>query len=323
MNLLDCMNDYHQFIKHEQGVAAQTAEGYISWLRYFHRWLLANGYPTPTTEVLNTATLRRFLYHLSGDKHYRPRTVRGVFHPIKGMIRFLMTQGILDADPMATILMPKKDAAERLTITDTEIKTLLDACERQRNPKRVALCRAVLHVLIYAGVRRGELLDLKLDDLNFEEGSLLVRCGKGSKSRKVFVPKPCTDALKEWQAFRPDNADGWLFPYDKGRRLHERGLKTLLDELCATAGMRNAANIKPHSIRHWRATDLLRSGADLVAIMSFLGHTNLKTTAIYLHTDEERVRNLANLSNLSTETVKKEGAERSPSDKGRLRRLPR
>ncbi len=235
------------------------------------------------------------------------------------MIRFLISQGVLDADPTASILMPKKDAAQRLTITDAEITLLLDACERQRNPKQIALCRAVFHVLIYAGLRRSELLDLKLDDVNFEEMSLLVRSGKGSKSRKVFVPKPCIDALKEWLIARPNNLDGWLFPYDTGRRLHEKGLKTLLDEVCSIAGMPDAPNIKPHSIRHWRATDLLRSGADLISIMTFLGHTDLRTTQIYLHCDEERIRSLAGLSTLAP----KVDADNAKQERPRRRRMAR
>ena len=317
MTLMDCMNDYHAYLKHEQGVSAQTAEQYISWMRYLHRWLEANGFENPTPDVLTSPTLRRFLYHLSGEKQYRPRTIRGVFSPVKGLAKFLVTNGVLSEDPTRSIQLPKKDAAIRLTISDAEIKALLAACERQRNPKQVALCCAVFQVLIYGALRRGELLDLRLDDVDYEEKSVLVRSGKGSKSRRVFVPKDCTDAVREWLAFRPKNPDGWLFAFDSRRRIHEQGLKTLVDEVCATAGMRDAPNIKPHSIRHWRATDLLKSGADLISIMHFLGHTDLKTTQIYLHSDEERIRSLAGLSTLAP----KPETDKVKQERPRMRRL--
>jgi site-specific recombinase XerD len=115
-------------------------------------------------------------------------------HPIIGLGAFLVENGVLEKNPAKALTMPKKDAAKRLLVTDTEVLQLLAACERQRNPRQVALSRALLSVLVYAGLRREELLSLHVTDVDFSEGSVLVRNGKGGKSRVVYV---CEDCLNQ------------------------------------------------------------------------------------------------------------------------------
>src|SRR5579871_194181 len=176
MTLIDCINDYCNFITHEQGVTKGTVETYKSWLRHFYRWLQTNGYPEPMVEHFNTATLRRFLYAVSA-RGYRPRTIRGIFHPIRRFGAFLVTNGVLTENPAMKVGLPKKDAAIRLTVSDDEVRLLLEAVEKQHKPRLVALTRAMLHILLFAGLRRFELTDLKVGDINLKDKSLLVTQG--------------------------------------------------------------------------------------------------------------------------------------------------
>jgi len=298
MNLYRAIEDYLLFIRHEQGVSSATFKGYRAQLRHFHRWLIENGYPNPGITDYTTPVLRRFLHYLAG-KELRPRTIRSYFHPLTGLGRFLMANSLLTENPAKGLTLPKNDAAQRLTVSDEEIRQLLIACERQRHPRRIALCRAVLAVLVYGGLRRQELCDLRVTDADMQEKSLLVRCGKGSKSRKVFLCDDAVTALKEWIALRPKAKHDYLFAYDVNRRLCHKGLYTLIEDVKAIAGFAGRENIKPHSLRHAAATRLLRNGADIRSIQAFLGHTQLSTTAIYLHTDEERLRDVRSLTSLS------------------------
>src|ERR1043166_6504862 len=155
MKLYDAIRDYFQFIEHEQNVTSGTLETYKSWLRHFHRWLESNGFPEPGLDAFNLPTLRRFLYELSGRK-YRPRTIRGIFHPLRGLGEFLLTNGVITVNPAKQVTMPKMDAAERKTVSEEEIAALLQACERQRTPRQIALSRAMMAVFIYGGLRRNE-----------------------------------------------------------------------------------------------------------------------------------------------------------------------
>ena len=298
MQLTDCIKDYLRFILHERGLSENTHRGYQAQLRHFTRWLQENGHTEPTTDCLTVTLLRRYLYYLSG-KGLRPRTIRSNFDPLCGLCLFLITNGVMTENPVKALTLPKKDAAQRLTVSNEEVAGLLEACGRYRVPKVAALNSAALHLLIFSGARRSELIDLQVDDVNLAEKSLLIRAGKGQKSRKVYLPKNAVDAVREYLPFRPkDCQHPYLLASDRSRRLWHTSLHTLLEDVKATAGFAGRENIKPHSLRHWRATDLLRSGADLKSISAFLGHTQLATTSIYLHTSEEQCRGIAELSTL-------------------------
>jgi|SRR5579884_628195 len=326
MKLFDAFQDYFRFIQHEQGVTQATLETYKSWLRHFYRWLEANGYPEPTLDAFSTTTLRRFLYDISG-RGYRPRTIRGIFHPLRRFGAFLMAQGVLTENPVSALTMPKKDAAQRLTVSDEEIRQLLDACERQHNPRQVALSRAVLAVFVYAGLRRTELCDLKVGDVDLREKSITVRSGKGRKSRRVFLCADAVDALSAWLTVREKDCQvDYLFMFDRKRRIHEVGLKNMLEQIKAIAGLAGKENIKPHSLRHACATRLLRAGANLRDIQAFLGHSSLQITSIYLHSDEHQLRNIAHLSALQSpapETKKAEVVRLPFAERARSRRMAR
>lgn len=297
MQFFQAIEAYIAYIKFQRRLSPNTVAGYQAWLRNFERWLKENGYSEPTVHDLTTPVLMRFCQSMS-ERQKRPRTIRSAFSPIQSLGTFLVEQGVLSENPASKVKLPKKDAAIRQLVTDKEVAQLLDACERQRSTKEIALSRALLSVLVYGGLRRQELLDLYLSDVNLEDGSILVRCGKGSKSRKVFVHKDCVAALKEWIAIRPENVDGYLWSYNQTRRISENKLKTTVETVKAIAGLREA-RITPHALRHNCASRLMANGANLGAISNFLGHSNLSTTQIYLHVNEEQLRGIAELGALS------------------------
>jgi site-specific recombinase XerD len=326
MLLTDAIQDYLRHIAQERGLARKTVKGYQAWLHNLHGWMQANGCPEPYLTDFNLPTLKRYYYHMAG-KGYRPRTLWSVLHPLRGLGAFLVANGALAENPAMQVVLPKKDAAVRLVTTDAEIALLLDACERQRTPKQIALSRAILAVFVYCGLRRQECLDLKVGDVTLAEKSLPVRSGKGGKSRRVFLCTPALDALAEWLAVRQkDTNHDWLWAYDRSRRLHDNGLRALMETLKANAGLRDHANICPHSLRHACATRLLRNGANLKDIQTWLGHSQLTTTAQYLHSNEEQLRNVAELTALRTQKTQEEAdgnVIRMPKRAAERRRLRR
>jgi site-specific recombinase XerD len=320
MLLQDYVEDFLRFLAHEQRARATTLKGYGAQLRHFLHWLEANGYPSPAISDMTTPLLRRYLYHLSG-KALRPRTVRSYFHPLRSLGEWLVENGALTSNVFKSVKMPTRDAAIRMTVSDEEVKTLLDACERQRNKRRAALCRAVIATLVYQALRRAELCDLQLEDIDLHDKTLLVRDGKGGKSRMIPLHEDCVAALKEWKALRwKDCKHSFLFALDRNRRMGFRGLHTLIEDVKAIAGYEGRENIKPHSLRHWRATDLMRAGVNIRDISIFLGHTRLETTAVYLHSDEEQIRGIANISRLNGAQEPSKPDNVQPTERGRFRR---
>jgi len=298
MLLSEIVEDYLNHCRVERGLTTRTCKTFGSWLRFYGKWLAATGYDRASLGELNPTTLKRYLYHLASLK-YRPRTIRAAFAALRGLCDYLKAQGALAENPVRSVTMPKLDAARRELVSDDEVRALLTACERLADPVKAARARGMFAVLCYAALRRQELLDLKLDDVHLKERCVVVRQGKGKKARTVYPHSDCLDALRQWLALRPrDCKHDWLWAFDRNRRIHDRGLNTLLAEVKAIAGLADHTNILPHSLRHNCATRYLRAGADIRAIQAMLGHSQLETTAIYLHTDEARQREISNLGGL-------------------------
>ena len=322
MLLSDAIADYVNHITHERRLAkTTTVTGYACYLRQLLRWLESNGYPDPTLDAFTVPVLRRYLYFLSSEG-LRPRTIRGRFHPITGLGAFLVENGILEANPTKALTMPKKDAARRTMVTEEEAFALLDATERLPNARKIALARAVFAILIFSGLRRTELLDLHVPDVNFSEKCLLVRSGKGEKSRKAYVGETCLAAVREWLIVRPKTAPhDYLFLSDRTRRLAELGLVKLFDAVKRIAGYAERTHIQPHSIRHQFASRLLAKGADVKSIQAALGHAHLSTTAIYLHLNEQQAKGVADLAEQRQESQSKSSRlQTDERERSKLRR---
>jgi len=296
--LSDAINLYTEYLTHEQGARPTTLVGYKSGLRRFQRFILTRYSDEPRLDGVTEEDVRSYLYSLS-RKGLRPRSLRGAIYPIRSLFAMAKDRGYVAHNPAQAIKLPRKDAAVRETVSDEELTQLLAGCERERDARRRSMMKAVLAVLIYAGLRRQELLDLQVGDIELEERKVTVRCGKGGKARSLFVCQACVTAIREWLGARPKSPHPFLFVTDRRRRLGEVGLAQLLEEVKCLADLRDHQNIKPHSIRHAAATRLLRNGADLRSIQQFLGHSQLQTTAIYLHTDEQQLQKIAEFSAFS------------------------
>jgi site-specific recombinase XerD len=297
MLLKEAIEDYLLYLQHEQSASRETIRTYRPSLRRFLEWVQANGQPVPTIQEITTPLARRYLYHLS-EQGLRPRSRLRYWLPVRSLFRMLVEHGGLTENPVASIALPKKDPAQRLLVTDAELLQVLEAAGRQRCAWRAARDQAVLAVLIYTGLRRAEVIGLKVGDVNLDPGTLRVTNGKGNKARVVPLCAEAKAYLERWLAFRPAVEHDYLFTTDQVRRLAENGLKALIETAKTTAGLAGAENIKPHSIRHAAATRLLQNGADIRSVMAWLGHSHLRTTAVYLHTDEQRLQSLAHLASI-------------------------
>src|SRR5262249_25229359 len=149
----------------------------LTRLRHFARWLAEQGHADPPIHTVSPELIRRYSYSLSAHK-LRPRTIRAALHALRALFACLTHMGALSTNPALDVRLPKKDAATRLLVTDDDLRLLLEAAGRQHSEFRCVRDRAILAVLIYAGLRRQELLDLTVSSLNLADRSLLVQHGK-------------------------------------------------------------------------------------------------------------------------------------------------
>lgn len=305
--------DFLLYCAAECGHTPHTVKAYRQGIRRFREWLECQGYPDPDVREITPTLARRYMYYLDG-LGLRPRSRIHLFLPLRGLYRMLVEHGAAAKNPFLDVRLPKKDAAQRLLVTDEELQALYEASVRQPDPVRAARDQAILAGMVFCGLRRSELLDLRVSDIELSEGTLLVRMGKGQKSRRLWLCDEARDAFRRWLEKRPPCQHDYLFIVDYSRRLAENGLKAVIDNVKAIAGHGDARHIACHSIRHAAATRLMRNGADISSIQHFLGHSQLQTTAIYLHTDEQQLQKIAHLAGFRPAPANGR-AEACPSDK--------
>jgi len=150
--------------------------------------------------------------------------------------------------------------------------------------------RALLEVLYATGLRVSELIGLRLDGVDTEIG--FVRCmGKGSKERIVPLGESAASAVTAYlQARRVRKPTNFLFLNNRGENLSRMGFWKILKGYGIKAGI--TKKLTPHVLRHSFATHLLERGADLRAVQTMLGHTNISTTEIYTHVMRERLKEI-------------------------------
>lgn len=145
--------------------------------------------------------------------------------------------------------------------------------------------RAILSLLMYGGLRSNELRCLNIEDLDFEEGSILIRHGKRGRQRIVTMNSELKPALR---AHLNGRRTGALFLSQRQRRITNRGLRYVVKRWGERAGIQK--RIHPHALRHTFAVLMLEGAVDLKTIQDLMGHESIKTTAIYLHCTTQRKR---------------------------------
>jgi len=157
-------------------------------------------------------------------------------------------------------------------LKEGEVRKLLNAPERNKIRDRL-----ILRILYRCGLRVSELTSLKIHDINFEEGMITVRGGKGDKDRIVPIDDDTLDLI---QLYKGDADEGVLILSQRGEALSTRQVERIVKKYAKKAGLKK--NVYPHMLRHSFAVHSLKSGMNLRSVQKMLGHSSLTTTQIYL-----------------------------------------
>ena len=162
---------------------------------------------------------------------------------------------------------------------------------------------AILELLYASGLRVSELVTLPLVAFNKANQFLIVR-GKGNKERLVALNNAAIEAVGEYIAQRSQNSNYLFSSSSKEGHLTRQRLGQMLKELAIKAGI-DPEKISPHKMRHSFASHLLAGGADLRIIQELLGHSDISTTQIYTHIEQEKLTNLVRNHHPLSKTVTK------------------
>lgn len=214
-----------------------------------------------------------------------PSSVARTLVSVRAFYRYLVREEGLEADPTARVGSPSRPRSIPKAISLEQVERLIDTPPHDLLGRRDT---AMLEVLYGAGLRISELIALDVDDVDMDEGVVLVRSGKGGKGRVVPLGGAARRALDEYLVqTRPEllrrgrtGVDAAaLFLNSRGGRLGRQGCWKVLKHHARTAGLDRI--VSPHTLRHSFATHMLDAGADIRVVQELLGHSSLATTQVY------------------------------------------
>ncbi|MBI4352421.1 MAG: site-specific tyrosine recombinase XerD [Candidatus Omnitrophica bacterium] len=270
----------------ERGLSKNTLLSYGRDLRKYLAYLRRR--KIPSWEGVTRKDVTEFLFE-EREKGLSPVSLSRGLVAIRMFHRFLLQSGKLQEDVTSSMEGPKlwKSLPECLHVH--EIEALLKAPSSEK-PQGIR-DRACLELLYAAGLRASEIIGLKVNDVNFGEGTLRV-FGKGGKERIVPVGEAAKKSLRSYlEKARPKRAsdgENALFLTRRGKPMSRQAVWGILKKSGREAGL--AKKVYPHILRHSFATHLLENGADLRVVQELLGHSDISTTQIYTHVDKSRLK---------------------------------
>jgi len=232
--------------------------------------------------------LIKFIHH-SSRSGLSASSLARLISSLKSFYKFLILDGIIKKNPTVNLSTPKSWITLPKFLTVKEAKLLLQ--QPDVNTHYGLRDKAMLETLYATGLRASELVNLRLKDLNLDDGFLLCR-GKGSKERIVPFGNSASNAIREYlkearQKSLKKETD-ILFLTVRGKAFTRQGFWKMLKGYAVSAGL--GTKISPHMLRHSFATHLLERGADLRSVQLMLGHSQITTTQIYTHVSRRHLR---------------------------------
>lgn len=210
---------------------------------------------------------------------------------LKSFFRYLQKMGEVDANPLRLVTGPKNKKPLPVFVRDSEMEELLQE-ENFEKDLQGSRTRLILEMLYVTGMRRAELIGLRLSDVDFSLMQLKVS-GKRNKQRIIPFAESLKMLIEEYLNFREEicpNGVDWLFVSDKGEQMPVSAVyKVVRERLASVASLTKRS---PHVLRHSFATSMLNNGAELTAVKELLGHESLASTSVYTHTSFEELKKM-------------------------------
>ncbi|MDP9068079.1 MAG: site-specific tyrosine recombinase XerD [Actinomycetota bacterium] len=287
------IDEFLTYLRFERGLADNTISAYRRDLAVWQRFCEGRGI---AADAASGDDLTLYLEHLRSSGvdggSYSASSVARMLVSLKAFHRFLVREGHSQSDPTARVGAPKRPRSIPKAIAIDEIERLLELPPSNNLGRRD---RAILESLYGAGLRISELVNLDVDDVDLDEGSVLIRGGKGGKSRRVPIGRAARSAIGDYlTAVRPSlsrkalSPGAALFLNARGGRLSRQGCWKILRRYAELAGMED--RVSPHTLRHSFATHMLDGGADIRVVQDLLGHASLATTQVYTLVSDSKLR---------------------------------
>ncbi len=264
------LNSYEQVLRHF---------AYYVWLRRHTEvsklviyWKDFENARLDTDVEVTPVIINDFLSFVSTTQTYKPKTFHRIISTLSSFYRFLYTQGAVSSNPLTGVDRPRIKQQEVKYLKHNQVLRLLESIEDLRD-------KLIVRTIYATGVRVSELCNMNIEDIDFDEHTIRIR-GKGDKMRTVFVDD---DTLADLLKFIGNRIVGPVFLGQQGKNISSRAIQHIFKNYAPPG-------ITPHKIRHSYASELYKRSKNLRVVQENLGHTSIKTTEIYLHTDIDERR---------------------------------
>jgi site-specific recombinase XerD len=260
-----------------QGSSNMTLDWHRNTIRYFVRYLVAEGLPATVADGLTPGNVRAWL-DAQREGGLAQRTLATRVQSLKAFSKWLCEEDYLPKDPLAKLKPPKFDDVAKETLTPDEVDRLLQACVHHNRQHVTGLRdRAIILLLYSTGLRSAELVNLQESDLDWDRGLLLVRRGKGGKFRQVPLAGKAARALDRYLRHKERPHGQHVFLTTMGEPLTQNGLVQMLKRYEGWRGI----HCNPHKFRHTAAITYLRNGGRVETLRAMLGHSKIDQTLHY------------------------------------------
>ncbi len=256
-----------------EGYARNTLATYQEMVEmYFRYW----GHES---SEITEESIRKFQYDILVRGRYANSSQRQFATAIKHFIRLVLKK----SEEVVSVVSPKKVKKLPKVLNDEEITQLFMSTSNLKH-------RCILTLLYSAGLRVGELLNLRVMDIDFERGMIHIVSGKGKKDRYIGLAKNCGIILKQYlHMYKPRHE---LFEGQNGGKYSAGSVRNILRRAAEKAGIKK--QITPHMLRHSFATHCLEAGINLRIIQEALGHSRPETTQIYTYVTRDHLSRMTN-----------------------------
>lgn len=252
-----------------RGLSKKTIKTYLHYvdecLRYVHK----------SAREVTRHDVRIYLEYLV-DKNLSTSTLNTAYSALKFYFDTVMARTLCLKIPRA-----KKQKRLPVVLSKTEITSLINIIE---NPKH----HCIVSLLYGSGLRVSELVDLTMQDIDFDRNRIMIVQSKGAKDRMTLLPQDVKEILLKQKSLKQPS--DFLFTNGRGKKLTTTTIQKIVKKAATNANI--SKSVTPHTLRHSFATHLLENGTDIRYIQTLLGHAKLETTQIYTHVAQSKLEGI-------------------------------
>lgn len=290
MVMKESLSNFLDYITKQKNYSFNTSKNYEIDITEFKNYLEKEGFDYLEVDY---DFIKGYLMDLYNRKLSRNSVARKL-SSLRSFYKYLFNNALVKTNPFKYVKTPKKEKKLPKYLGVEELEIIFNTPNvttplGQRD-------RLILEVLYATGIRVSELVNIKIEDIDFSKKEVRI-FGKGNKERIDLFGEYCLDAMNMFindgrkKILEKHHTDcKYLITNEKGNKITTRGVEKIIDNIIKKASLKK--HVSPHMLRHSFATHLLNEGCDILTVQELLGHASLESTQVYTHVSNERLRSV-------------------------------